>query len=130
MKASRLSSLLFAASLLLPLAAFAGNTTKKTLHIFETVTLEGKTLSPGDYRLEWSGTGPDVQLEVVHGRDTVATVPAKIVTASEKNQQDGYTLKPTQSGGQELSSVFFSGKDYSLQIHPDNASSGATSGTN
>ena len=118
--------MLFAASLLLPVAAFAGTTNKKTLHLFETVTVQGKTLSAGDYRVEWNGSGPNVQLEIVQGRETVATVPAKIVTASGRNEQDGYTLKPSQNGTQELRSIFFTGKDYTLQIQQPGASSGSS----
>jgi hypothetical protein len=130
MKASRLSALLFVASLLLPAAILAGNTNKKTLHLFDSVTVEGKTLSPGDYRIEWNDAGPNVQLDIVRGRDTVATVPAKVVTASNKNQQDGYTLKPGQNGGQQLLSIFFSGKDYSLEIQEPGSAAAASGGTN
>ena len=130
MKASRLSASLFVVSLLLPAAILAGTTNKKTLHLFDTVTVEGKTLAPGDYRIQWNDAGPNVQVDIVRGRDTVATVPAKIVTAGSKNQQDGYTLKPTENGGQGLVSVFFSGKDYTLEIQPDAASASNPSGTN
>lgn len=126
MKASRLSALLFVASLLLPVAALAGSMKKQSLHLFETVTVEGKTLSPGDYRVEWNGSGPNVQLDIVQGRDTLVKVPAKVVTESAKSDQDGYTLKKN-NGNQELVSIFFVGKDYRLQIQEPGASSASRS---
>lgn len=115
MKASRLSAVLFIAALSLPVTALAGAITKESLHLFETVKIQGKTLSPGDYRVEWDGSGPNVKLDIVQGRDTLATVPAKIVTKSTKSEQDGYTLK-NDHGNQELMSIFFNGKDFSVQI--------------
>lgn len=124
MKASRLSAVLFIAALSLPVAALAGAVTKESLHLFETVQVQGKTLSPGDYRVEWNGSGPNVNLDIVKGRDTVATIPAKIVTKSTKSEQDGYTLK-NNHGNQELMSIFFNGKDFSVQI-PETGSASAS----
>ena len=125
MKASRLSALAFGVSLLLPVGAFAGSMNKKSLHLFETVTVEGKTLSPGDYRVEWNGSGPNVQLDILQGKDTLAMVPAKVVTSTDKSEQDGYRLKKDH-GNQELVAIFFSGKDYSLQIPEPGPSSAST----
>ena len=130
MKASRLSAVSFLVSLLLPVAAFAASMSKQSLHLFEKVTVEGKTLAPGDYHVEWNGSGPNVQVDIVQGRDTLVTVPAKIVTESSKSEETGYTLKKDH-GNQDLVSIFFSGKDYRLQIpEPDaSAASRSTSGS-
>jgi hypothetical protein len=130
MKASRLSAILFVGSLLLTTAALAANTTKKTMHLFEKAEIEGKLLNPGDYRVEWSGTGPNIQLSIVQGRETVATVPARIVAENTPNDQDGYVLQPAKSGGQSIEQIFFSGMKYNLQIQPAGSSThGASSGS-
>lgn len=126
MKASRFCALLFAASLLLPVAALAASVNKKSLHLTETVTVQGKTLSPGDYRVQWNGSGPSVQLDIVQGRNTLLEVPARIVTESTKSDQNGYTLKKDH-GSQELVSIFFEGKDYRLQIPEPGAASASRS---
>lgn len=115
---SRASILLFAGSLLLPLAAFAANANKKTMHLYEKAKIEGKLLTPGDYMVEWSGSGPNVKLSIVQGRNTVATVPAKIVAENASNQQDGYVLQPAKSGGQAIQEIFFHGMKYDLQLRP------------
>jgi hypothetical protein len=129
MKASRLSAVLFVGTLLLSASAFAGDTNKKSLHLYETVSVEGKQLPPGDYKVQWSGSGPSVQLNILKGKDTVATVSAQVVNESASNTQDGYTLRPAQNGSQELEGIFFSGKNYTLEIQSAaNTSSGTSSG--
>jgi hypothetical protein len=128
MKASRLSSI-FAAALLFALPAFAGNTVKKSLEIRETVTIEGTQLHPGNYRFEWSGTGPDVQVTISHNGDKVATVPGHLVQESASNDQTGYGLKAGPNGEKDLSEVFFSGEKYNLELQPGSAGNNSNSGT-
>ena len=116
MKMSRVSSLLLGSSLLFAVSVFAGNTIKKSLHLNESVTIEGAKLMPGDYKVEWSGSGPDVKLNILKGKETVATVPARIVPESTSNNQDGYALHTGADGSQSISEVFFSGEKYDLEI--------------
>jgi hypothetical protein len=115
MKVSRLSTLLLGSSLLLSVSAFAG-TTKKSLHLYENVTVEGKQLAPGDYKCEWSGSGPDVKVNILKGKETVASVSARIVSQGAANEQDGYALTPAQDGSQSLTQIFFTGEKYDLEI--------------
>jgi hypothetical protein len=134
MKVSRFSALLLGSSLLFSFSAFAGTTNKKSLHLNENVTIEGKQLTPGDYKVEWSGTGPDVTVNILKGKETIASVPAHVVPENAPNSQDGYLLKQAADGSQSLAQVFFSGQRYDLNI--DQASSASvpqganTSGTN
>jgi hypothetical protein len=122
MKVSRLSALMCASSLFLCASAFAGNSMKKTLHLFETATVEGRQLPPGDYKVEWNGSGPDVKVSILKGKETVATVAAQIVSQGASNQQDGYVLKPGENGSQSIADIFFSGEKYDLKIdQPANA---------
>ncbi len=116
MNVSKLSIALVGASLFLPAAAFAANMNKKSLHLYENVTVEGHKLAPGDYKVEWSGSGPEVKVNILKGKETVASAPARIVTQSESNSQDGYALKPGKNGNQTLAQVFFSGEKYDLNI--------------
>ena len=116
MKVSGISTLLLGSSLLLSVSAFAANTIKKSLHLNENVTVEGKQLIPGDYKFEWSGSGPEVKVDILKGRETVVTVPARIVSQGATNEQDGYVLNPEKNGSQTLAQVFFSGENYVLKI--------------
>ncbi len=123
MKALKLSSLLFASCLLLACTAFAASMNKKTIHLYEKAKVHGTLLEPGDYKVEWSGSGPNVQLKILQGKDTVVTVPAHVVAESTSNDHDGYVLKPAKSGGKSVEEIFFSGKKYELKIWPSGKSS-------
>ena len=120
MKASRLStiSILLAGSLLLCAAAFAAKTNKKAMHLYERAKLEGRVLNPGDYKVEWSGTGPTVELNIVQGGDTLVTVPARVVAENTSHEHDGYVLEPGKNGGNSIDQIFFSGAKYELKIQP------------
>lgn len=118
MKASRLSAILFAGSLLFCASVLAGNMNKKTMHLYENAKLGSKTLSPGDYRVEWSGSGPNVELNIDKDGSAVATVPAHVVAENASHDHDGYVLTPAKSGGQAIEEIFFSGKKYDLKIEP------------
>lgn len=82
--------------------AFAAKTSKKTMHLYEKAKLEGKVLNPGDYKVEWSGTGPNIELNIVQGRDTLATVPARVVAENTSNEHDSYVLQPARNGGESI----------------------------
>jgi len=107
-----------AASLLLAASAFAGpaGDNKGTLRLYDTVTVQGKQLPAGEYRLEWSGTGPNVQVNVVKGKETVTTLQARVVQAPAKNATDGYSAQKEADGSSALTAIFFHGRNYELQI--------------
>jgi len=133
MKVSRLSTIALGGSLLLAAGAMAGNgnTNKKSIHLYENATIEGTPLAPGDYKVEWSGSGPDVQLTILKGKQTVATVPAHVESATIPNSQDGYALKPGKDGSQAIAEVFFVGQKFELRIDKGadaNNSQGSASG--
>lgn len=128
MKASRFSCALIGAAFLCSIPAFAGNSVRKSLHISDTVHVHGVMLSPGDYKVEWDTPGPNVQLRILHGHDTVATVPAHVVPEPISNAQDGYAVKEDKAGtGEMLTEVFFSGENYHLDV--SNSASSSAKGT-
>jgi len=95
-----------------------GKANKKTLHLYDKAELKGKVLNPGDYKVEWSGSGPSVELNIVQGRDTLATVPARVVEENTSHDRDGYVLRPAKNGGKSIEELFFSGAKYNLKIQP------------
>jgi hypothetical protein len=117
MKSSRKIVGLVGASLLLALSAMAGSENKGTLRLYDNVNVQGKQLSPGTYKVEWNGQGPEVQLNILDGKNTVATVPARVVPVTTKNDQDGYTAD-NENGSRTLKELFFRGKSYQLEIEP------------
>jgi hypothetical protein len=125
MKVSRLSTIALGGSLLLAASAMAGNgnTTKKSIHLYENATIEGTPLTPGDYKVEWSGPGPDVQLTILKGKQTVATVPAHVEAEAVPNSQAGYGLKPGKDGNQTIAEIFFAGERFQLKINDGSSAS-------
>jgi hypothetical protein len=126
MKVTKLFTLLAGSSLLFSASVFAANG-KKTLHFDTAVTVEGKSLAPGDYKFEWSGTGPDVKVNILKGKETVASVSARVVSLPVSNKQDGYSAAAAKDGSHSLTTLFFSGDKYDLQI--GDATSATTSQT-
>jgi hypothetical protein len=115
MKVTKLFTLLAGSSLLFSASVFAANG-KKTLHFDTAVTVEGKSLAPGDYKFEWSGTGPNVKVNILKGKETVASVSARVVSLPVSNKQDGYSAAAAKDGSHSLTTLFFSGDKYDLQI--------------
>src|SRR4029077_4411204 len=82
MKGSK--SLFLGLALLLATSAFAAN--KGSLQIQEPTSVNGTKLAPGDYKLEWDGTGPSVELSIMQGKKVIAKVPAHVVDLSRPAQ--------------------------------------------
>lgn len=121
------------AMLLVAIGAFAANATKGTLHLYETVSVQGKQLPPGNYKVEWNGTGANVQVSILNGKDTVATVPAKVVSTNTKNNTDGYSAAKQSDGSNDLTTIFFHGTNFELQVGQESGAAApqpATSGSN
>ncbi len=103
-------------SLVLAAGAIAGNTNKGTLKVDETVTVGGKQLAAGQYQLEWAGTGPNVELSISDGRETVAKVPAQVLPLKKAEPGSGYSTNADHAGNKMLTGIFFGGKKYELAI--------------
>lgn len=86
MKFEKYSILLALLALSLSLGAFAKdrndsrNEGKFTLS--QTAQIGSTQLKPGEYKATWEGTGSDVQVKILQGKNVVATSPAKLVDKS------------------------------------------------
>ncbi len=101
-------------ALLLASSAFAANKANLTLN--HPTTVNGTQLKAGDYKLEWDGSGPDVQLSIVQGKNVIAKVPAKVVELNAKTPNDAAVVKANSDGTTSLSEARFAGKTFSLKI--------------
>jgi hypothetical protein len=121
MKLSKIVLTAVAGMLFLSAGAFAQE--KGKLSLTENVTVQGKTLKPGNYKLEWEGTGPIVQVSIIQGRDTIATVPATVVTEKDSNVADAYGTRKAADGSQSLEAFYPEGKKFALQLAPKESAS-------
>jgi hypothetical protein len=51
---------------------------KKTIQLTDPTLVGNVTLRPGDYTIEWTVPGPDVQVGFSQGQNTLVTVPATL----------------------------------------------------
>ena len=87
MKASKISKgLLLGLALLLATSVFAAN--KGSLQVSDPVTVNGKQIGAGDYTVKWDGNGPNVELNILRGKNVVATVPARMVDLDRTPSRD------------------------------------------
>jgi len=115
MKASKTSKgLLLGLALLLATTAFASN--KGTLAVTDNCTVAGKALAKGDYKVSWDGNGPDVQLNIMKGKEVVATVPAHMTELNSPARADSAVISHTGDGSMALSEIRFAGKKYAFTI--------------
>ncbi|HSS98294.1 MAG TPA: hypothetical protein VLK33_14745, partial [Terriglobales bacterium] len=79
----------------------------------------------------WDGNGPSVQLEIMKGKNVVATVPAQVVTLDHQSSYDSAVVNTDSSGSRNLSQIRFSGKKMALSVSGEGAgASGAGSSSN
>jgi hypothetical protein len=127
MKLSKLSLAFFGSALLLSSAALAGESNKGSLVLYESVSVEGKTLNPGKYTITWDGSGPNVQVTVSQGKQTVATFPAHVTEQASRNTEDAYGSAADTTGARSLVAIYPNGKRFSLELESKSASQPSTS---
>ncbi len=66
-------SLVLGLAVLTASSAFAAN--KGSLTLVNPATINGTQLKAGDYKLQWDGTGPAVEVSIMKGNTVVAKVP-------------------------------------------------------
>jgi hypothetical protein len=104
-----------AALLLLPATTFARDKEKDknegNLMISDPVQLGSTVFEPGNYKVEWQGSGPAVNVDILRGGKTIATAPATmvgytagydaVITGQEAGNPQTPTLKEIDFGKQK-----------------------------
>ena len=101
-------------ALLLTSGAFAA--TKADLTLQSPTTINGAQLKPGDYKLQWEGSGPNVEVSIQQGKKIIAKVPAKVVDLNFPSQNNAAVLKMNGDGTSTLAGARFEGKKFALEI--------------
>jgi hypothetical protein len=118
-------TLLMGLALLLASSAFAA--TKGSLELRNPTVVNGTTLKPGEYKFEWDGTGPNVEVTITQGKNVVTKVPAKLVELSTPAPNTAAVVQKNTDGSNSLTGARFEGKKYSLEL--GEASDSAQSGS-
>jgi hypothetical protein len=107
-------SLVLGLAVLLASSAFAA--TKGSLQIDHPVTVNGTQLKAGEYKLQWEGSGPNVEVSIIRGRNVVAKVPAHVVDLGAAAQNDAAVTRKNDDGSSTLAGVRFQGKKIALEL--------------
>jgi hypothetical protein len=127
MSTSKMSKgLLLGLALLLATSVFAA--TKGSLEVADPLTVNGKQLAAGNYTVKWEGAGPNVELNILRGKNVVATVPARMVDLEQSPSRDSVITSVNSDGHKSLNEIRFAGKKYAFAVNAESAK--ADSGTN
>lgn len=78
-----------------------------SVEISNAVQIGGTELKPGDYKVEWQGTGPLVQVSFQKNGKTVVTVPGTLKTDDDLVKQDAIVTEATGAGTSTLKEIDF-----------------------
>ena len=107
-------SLVLGLAVLLASSAFAA--TKASVTLQNPTTINGAKLKPGDYKLQWDGTGPNVEVSIMQGKTVLAKVPAKVVDLSSPASNSAAVVKHNDDGTTTLAGARFEGKKFALEM--------------
>ena len=92
--------------LLFPVGALARNNAH-SVQLFDVVQIGSTQLKPGNYKVEWQGTGPAVQVSFHQNGKTVVTVPATLKANDDQVTQDAVVTEATGAGTSTLKEIDF-----------------------
>jgi len=139
MKSTLFSRIIFAALVLaLTTSVFAASDShKSSFEIGAPTQVNCTTLPAGEYTAQWEGSGPAVQVNILRGKEVVATAPAQVsimqgkkVVATAPAQVIALDSKASDTqaevlnganGDRELKALQFAGKKISLQLEAQSA---------
>jgi hypothetical protein len=107
-------SVVMGLALLLASSAFAA--TKASLNLQDPTTVNGIKLKAGDYKLMWDGSGPNVEVSIIQGKNVLTKVPAKVVDLSSPSQNSAAVVTRNGDGTSTLSGARFEGKRFALEL--------------
>jgi hypothetical protein len=107
MKYVRYTALLSMLALMSSVSALARDKNQHSLEISDSVQVGGTVLKPGNYKVEWQGTGPDIQVNFVRDGKTVATVPGTLKTNDAQVAQDQIVTNATNTESKTLEEIDF-----------------------
>jgi len=97
----------------LSLGAFAKDKNEGKFTLGNTAKVGSTELKPGDYKVEWQGSGDAVEVKILQGKKVVATTTAKLVEQKEPARADAVTLD-NQTSAKILREIDFGNRKESL----------------
>jgi hypothetical protein len=79
----------------------------RSVEISDVVQIGSTQLKPGNYKVEWQGTGPAVQVSFQQNGKTMVTVPGTLKTNDDQVIQDAIVTEATSAGTSTLKEIDF-----------------------
>ena len=95
--------------LMLAVSAMAGDHSGK-FNLTSEAQLNGKNLPAGDYKVSWDGQGPEVQVTISKGKNTVVTAPARLVEREAKAVRNAVVMRTNGGGTGSIVELQLAGK--------------------
>ena len=78
---------------------------KKNVTVVDKIELAGKTLNPGQYQVEWMGTGPVVHVQFMQHGQTLLTAPARVAQLHQKAPYSAVVESTKKNGAKTISEI-------------------------
>jgi hypothetical protein len=98
-----------ASILMLAMTAVAGEHSGK-FNLTGEAQLNGKSLPAGDYKVSWDGQGPEVQVTISQGKNTIVTAPARLVERETKAARNAVVMRTNGGGTGSIVELQLAGK--------------------
>jgi hypothetical protein len=100
-------------------SSYAARNNAHSVEISDAVQIGGTKLKPGNYKVEWQGTGPTVQVSFQQNGKTVAMVPGTLKTDDDQVIQDAIVTEATGPGTSTLKEIDFGHQKEALVFDQD-----------
>jgi len=90
--------------------------TKGSLQISHPVMVNGTTLKPGDYKVEWESSGSNVEVSIMQGRSVLAKTAAHQVELKAPASNDAIVIVKNDNETSSLTGLRFEGKKFGLEL--------------
>jgi ABC-type thiamine transport system substrate-binding protein len=114
MKQIKYTAILSMLALLSSVSALARDNNQHSVEFTDSVQVGSAQLKPGNYKVEWQGTGPEVQVNFLRDGKTVATVPGTLKTNNAQAVQADVVIGTTSANTRTLEEIDFGRNKESL----------------
>jgi len=96
------------------MSAFAKDKNEGKFTLSSPAQVGSAQLQPGDYKATWEGSGEDVQVKILQGKNVVATTSAKLVQNQQPAPYSAVTLSTPTNGRATVNGLSFDRRKESL----------------
>jgi len=123
-RVTSLRNLVLACAVLLATSAFAVN--KGSVQLMQPTQVAGKQLAAGSYKIQWDGSGDQVQLSILQGKKEVASTSARVVQIQSPSPNDNALITVGSDGTRTLSQIRLRGKTFALELGGEGSGAGSS----